>query len=237
MYTAQGRKERSETIQGYIPLVRRHALSLQVRLPASVELDDMIQAGMVGLLDAFDRFDAGQGASFATYVSQRVRGAMIDELRSRDWMPRSVRRGGREMDRAASAVANRLGRAPREREIAEEMGVSLAEYRKLANDVHHGFIGSYEENGDEFSEPSRVSDEVESSIDPFMASFASARREDLMEAIETLPEREKTLLGLYYQENLNLREIGVVLGVTESRVCQLHGQAVKRLRKAMPAQD
>ena len=122
MYTAQGKIDQHALIEQYMPMVRRHALSLQVRLPASVELDDLVQAGMLGLLDAMGRYDNSHGASFSTYANQRIRGAMIDELRSRDWMPRSVRRNARALDQAVRRLEQHLGRAPDEREIAQEMG-------------------------------------------------------------------------------------------------------------------
>lgn len=231
MYTAQGQLDREQTITGYMPMIRRSALALQVRLPRSVELDDLIQAGTVGLLDAFDRYESGQGATFATYAAQRVRGAMIDELRSRDWLPRRVRRAARELSVAIDRLEHRLGRAPREREIAAELDMSLADYQQLLADVNNGLVLSYQEEGTPEAEPSRPAVSVETGTDPFAATFDDARREDLMVAIDKLPERERTLLGLYYQEDLNLKEIGAVLGVTESRVSQLHSQAVARLRK------
>ncbi|WP_251978208.1 RNA polymerase sigma factor FliA [Salinicola avicenniae] len=227
MYTAQGKIDQQAMMEQYMPMVRRHALSLQVRLPASVELDDLIQAGMVGLLDAMGRYDNSHGASFSTYANQRVRGAMIDELRSRDWMPRSVRRNARALDQAVGRLEQRLGRAPEEREIAAEMGVSAEEYHQLLADANNGFLLAYDESDSE-NGVTAVADGGPPS--PFDALISDDNRTQLMAAIDALPEREKLLLGLYYQEELNLKEIGAVLGVSESRVCQLHSQAVSRLR-------
>lgn len=235
MYTAQGKIDRNQAVEQYLPLVRRHALSLQVRLPASVDLDDLIQAGMVGLLDAFNRFDAAQGASFATYASQRVKGTMIDELRSRDWLPRSVRRASREIDRAIQRLEHQMGRHPSDREIADELNMSMEHYYKVLHDVNNGFIEAFEESGTDDYAASVVSSDVVTSVNPLDALEAFGDREQLAEAIDELPEREKLLLGLYYQEDLNLKEIGAVLGVSESRVCQLHSQAVSRLRAMLTA--
>jgi len=235
MYTAQGTINRSQVIEQYLPMVRRQALTLRVRLPASVELDDLIQAGMVGLLDALDRFDSGQGASFATYASQRVRGAMIDELRSRDWLPRSVRRASRELNRAIQRLQHRLGRAPSEREIATELDMPMEEYHRLLYDVNNGFIEAFEESGTDETSASVVASDVPTAATPLEALMAFGEREELARAIEKLPEREKLLLALYYQEDLNLKEVGAVLGVGESRVCQLHSQAVARLRATLSA--
>lgn len=237
MYTAQGRIDQRELLDEYMPLVRRQALSMQVRLPASVELDDLIQAGMVGLLDAFRRFDAEQGATFSTYASQRIRGSMIDELRSRDWLPRSVRRSARDIDRAIWKLEQRDGRAPTEREVAEELGMDLGDYQQVLSDTNNGFLLTYEDASTDESEASRVSEHVETSADPHTLWLAGAERAELAVAIEALPEREKLMMALYYQEELNLKEIGSVMGVSESRVCQLHGQAVARLRTALVHHD
>jgi RNA polymerase sigma factor for flagellar operon FliA len=226
MYTAQGRIKQSELLTQYMPLVRRQALTLQVRLPASIELDDLIQAGMVGLLEALGRFDATQGATFATFASQRIRGAMVDELRTRDWLPRSVRRSARAVDSAVRHLEQQLGRAPEENEIARHLEMPLVEYQQLLNDTNSGQLLPFEELVAEGSEP--VSNELGDS--PFEQLLDGQQRQTLIDAIEALPEREKLLMALYYQEELNLKEVGAVLGVTESRVSQLHSQAVSRLR-------
>ncbi|MBT2774521.1 RNA polymerase sigma factor FliA [Halomonas sp. ISL-60] len=226
MYTAQGRIKQNELLTQYMPLVRRQALTLQVRLPASIELDDLIQAGMVGLLEALGRFDATQGATFATFASQRIRGAMVDELRTRDWLPRSVRRSARAVDSAVRQLEQLLGRVPEENEIAQHLEMPLSEYQQLLNDTNSGQLLPFEELVADGGEP--ISNELGNS--PFDQLLDGQQRQTLIDAIEALPEREKLLMALYYQEELNLKEVGAVLGVTESRVSQLHSQAVSRLR-------
>ncbi|MBK1703311.1 RNA polymerase sigma factor FliA [Halochromatium glycolicum] len=227
MYTAKGKIDQNELIAEYLPQVRRQALALQVKLPSSIELDDLIQAGTLGLLEALGRFDAGQGASFATFASQRIRGAMLDELRSRDWLPRSVRRHARELDEAVRQLEQRLGRAPDEHEIAAELKMDLADYHQLLNDTNNGQFLPFEEMVQEGVEPGAASRPA----DPEFAELVDQQqRSRLIAAIDALPEREKLLMALYYQEELNLKEIGAVLSVSESRVCQLHSQALSRLR-------
>ena len=226
MYTAQGRIKQGELLNQYMPLVRRQALTLQVRLPASIELDDLIQAGMVGLLEALGRFDATQGATFATFASQRIRGAMMDELRTRDWLPRSVRRSARAVDDAVRRLEQQLGRPPEEGEIARDLDMPLSEYQQLLNDTNSGQLLPFEEWVAEGGE----SVKEEATNLPFDQFLDQQQRQSLIDAIDALPEREKLLMALYYQEELNLKEVGAVLGVTESRVSQLHSQAISRLR-------
>ncbi len=229
MYTAQGKIDQGALVEQYLPVVRRQALALQVRLPAGIELDDLIQAGMMGLLDAMGRYDASAGATFTTFASQRIRGAMIDELRSRDWLPRSVRRNARALDASIRRLEQELGRPPEEREIAEDLEIGLETYHQLLGDTNNGHLLPFEELVAEGQEPSAE----EEGASPFLALLGGERRERLVAGIEALPEREKLLMALYYQEELNLKEIGAVLGVTESRVCQLHSQAIGRLRSRL----
>lgn len=214
-------------LSDYAQLVRRIAYHLKARLPDSVQLDDLIQSGMIGLLEAQENFDGSRGASFETFASIRIRGAMIDEVRRGDWTPRSVHRNGRKLDEAMRAAEIRHGRPPQDREVAEELGVSLEDYFLMLNDAVGHRLVSFEEtleNGSgETAEAAAGGD--------LSALFESAEfRERLADAIRTLPEREQLILSLYYDQELNLKEVGAVIGVGESRVSQLMSQATVRLR-------
>lgn len=234
MYTAQGTLDRNSAIERYGPMVRRLAMQLIARLPANVELDDLVQAGMIGLLDAMSRFESDRGAQFETFATQRVRGAMLDELRGSDWLPRSVRRNQRTIESAIHRAEQRLGRSPGEAEIAGELAIPLAEYQQLLDRAR----GAQLVHLDDFDDP----DSEERALERTLASKAAEPhevlgdlrfREALVAAIEKLPEREQLVMGMYYEQEMNLKEIGAVLGVTESRISQLHSQAVARLRTQM----
>jgi RNA polymerase sigma factor for flagellar operon FliA len=233
MYTATGTLDTHARITEFAPLVRRMARQLHARLPPSVQVDDIIQAGMIGLMDAANRFEEAQGNQFQTYASQRIRGAMLDELRENDWLPRATRKSLRKIESTIQKLEQRLGRAPTETEIAGELGMPLAEYQLQLQEAR-GYelvhLEDFTRDGDDDYLERHCADERE---DP-MARFQDARfRAALVAAIDILPPREKLLMGLYYEKDLNFKEIAAVLEVTESRVCQLHGQAIARLRGKM----
>jgi RNA polymerase sigma factor for flagellar operon FliA len=216
-------------VERFAPLVQRLARQMVVKLPASVELDDIVQAGMIGLMDAATRYRDDQGAQFETFATQRVRGAMLDELRRNDWAPRTVRRTQRQIDGAVHALEQELGRAPREREVANALGVDLAEYRAMLCEARGAQLVSFEALQE--YDDALISEQCAGSHEQPLARVEERRFcEALVAAIEALPERERQVMGLYYDDELNFREIAAVLGVTESRVCQVHGQAVARLR-------
>jgi RNA polymerase sigma factor FliA len=209
-------------------LVKRIAYHLAGRLPASVEVSDLIQAGMLGLLEAASNYTADRGASFETYAGIRIRGAMLDALRKLDWAPRSVHRKARAAAAAVRELEAEFGREARDSEIAERMGVSIEDYHRIAQDAASCRVASLDDsNGDEESLLGRVEDE---GADPFLDATDEGFRTALVNAIKELPERERLVMSMYYDDELNLKEIGAVLKVTESRVCQLHGQALVRLK-------
>src|SRR5690554_2315379 len=188
MYTAEGKINKHSIIEQYYPLVRRQAFNLKVKLPAGVDVDDLIQAGVEGLLSCVDRFDPDSGVAFSTYAHQRIRGAMIDELRSRDWLPRSVRRSGRELEQTIRRLEQQLGRIPEEREIATALGMELDDYHQLLLDTNNGLVLSYDEVvSDTPNAESNDSEEAE----PEAQIGAAQLKVLLMDAIDSLPEREK----------------------------------------------
>ena len=222
-----------DLVKQYAPLVKRIAYHLMVRLPASVEVDDLIQVGLIGLMDAIDRFDGSQGAQFESYATQRIRGAMLDDLRDADWLPRHIRQKSRQIEATISKLEQRLGRSPSEGEISKEMGLPLDDYQSMLGDVKGNQLLYYEDFTDEDSSDFLERYLVDNVSDPLSLLHDEGFRRGLIDAIEDLPEREKNLMGMYYEQDMNLKEIGAVMGVSESRVCQLHSQAVARLRAKM----
>lgn len=222
--------KKEEYVEKFAPLVKRIAYHLMTRLPASVQVDDLIQAGLIGLLDAADHYDGAQGAQFETYAVQRIRGAMLDELRQADWLPRTVRKNLRQIEATISKLEQQYGRAPNETELAKEMNVPLADYQQMLLDARGHQLLYYEDLQDsedsDFFERHHAADDG----NPLRILEDQGFRHVLIDAIKTLPERERQMMGMYYEQELNLREIGEVLGVSESRICQLHSQAVARLR-------
>ena len=230
MYKASGIKDKDQCLREYAPLVKRLAHQMMTKLPYSVQIDDIIQAGMMGLLDAASRYDEFHGAQFETYATQRIRGAMLDELREADWLPRSLRRDMRRIEASISRLQQKLGRSPNETEIAAELDVPLAEYQQMLQESRGAQLVYYEDFHEEGQEDFFERFEFDSDTDPMALLQDERFKVELVRAIEHLPERERMLMGMIYEQELNLREIGAVLGVSESRVSQLHSQAVARLR-------
>lgn len=230
LYQSTQSVSEADRVAQHMPLVRKIAYHLVSRLPASIEVDDLYQAGLIGLMEAARNFDPAAGVLFETFASQRIRGAMLDELREADWLPRQARRNMREIETAMGKLEHQLGRAPSEGEVSAALGVSLPEYQLMLGDARGHQLVHYEdfEENDENDELDQFA--ADHAANPAEIMQDDAFRKGLIQAIEDLPEREKILMALYYDEELNLKEIGAVLGVTESRVCQLHSQAIARLR-------
>lgn len=231
MYAAAQPAFQDDLVEQHAPLVKRIACHLINRLPANVQLEDLVQAGMIGLLEASRNYDIRQGASFETYAGIRIRGSMLDEIRKNDWAPRSVYRKSRMVAEAVREIENRVGRDARDDEIAQALAISLQEYYKILQDSSYHKVLSFEDMGiGEESLLDNLSDGAPGIVD-------GLQREDMKrivaEAIAGLPERERLVMALYYDEELNLREIGAVMGVSESRVSQIHSQAVIRLQARM----
>jgi len=211
-----------ELVLRHAVLVKRIAYHLAGRLPPSVDVDDLIQAGMLGLLEAAAHYSADRGASFETFAGIRIRGAMIDALRKLDWAPRSVHRRAREVAAAIREIEALSGEEAKDTQIAGRMGISLQEYHRIVQDAASCRLASLDDEV--------VGGAISDGIDPFRDAVDEDFRAALAAAINELPERERLVMSLYYSEELNLKEIGAILKVTESRVCQLHGQALTRLK-------
>ena len=228
-YVSAASPNLATVVADYADLVRKVALHLASRLPDVVQVDDLMQSGMIGLLEAAKRFDDTHGASFGTYAERRIRGAMIDELRRGDWIPRSVHRTARDVAEAIREIEQQTGREARDDEVAERLGMELSEYQSTLCDLAGQKLLSVESLMEDAPD-GRWLDGEGTKLTPEDVLLESDRRTTLGEAIESLPERERLVLALYYNEELNLKEIGAVLDVTESRVSQIRSQALLRLR-------
>ncbi len=237
MYTAKGQLDRNALIKQYQPLVRRLAHHMMAKLPPSVEVDDLIQVGLIGLADALTRYEASQGVQFETFATQRIRGAMLDELRENDWMSRGSRKSQKDIETAMRRVEHRLGHTPKESEIAAEMGISLVDYQTLLGKVRGTQLMYLEDMSRNNEDDDTYLDRhvADSASDPLNMLRDQKLREALVAAIKLLPEREQYIMSMYYEQDMNLKEIAAVLDVTESRICQLHSQSIARLRAKMRA--
>ncbi len=235
MYTVKGQLDRSAQIKQYQPLVRRLAHYMMAKLPASVEVDDLIQVGLIGLADALSRYEASQGVQFETFATQRIRGAMLDELRGNDWMSRGSRKSQKEIETTMRRLEHRLGRSPIESEIAAEMGMSLVDYQSLLGKVRGTQLVYLEDMARNGEDDDNFLDRhvADTEADPMNMLRDQRLRKSLVAAIKGLPEREQYIMSMYYEQDMNLKEIAAVLDVTESRICQLHSQSIARLRAKM----
>ncbi|TGC12178.1 RNA polymerase sigma factor FliA [Escherichia sp. E4385] len=211
-------------------LVRNEALKLQARLPVGVELDDLMQAGAIAVMNAIDQFDPSMGVKLKVFLAQRVRWAFIDELRESDWAPRRIRRKSREVSAAIARVEQRTGNAATEQDVAAELEVSLQDYQTILQETNSSLICSLDELMEDGAEGFELSEFQTDEANPLNDILRKNLMQKISEEIQHLPEREQFLLNLYYQQELNMKEIGLLLSVTETRVSQLHSQTIKRLR-------
>ena len=225
--------EKNKLISEYAPLIKFIAQKIAVRLPSNIELDDLISSGVIGLMDAIDKYDPTRDNKFKTYAEFRIRGAILDELRAQDWVPRSVRDKAKLLDRTTIELEASLGRSPEDEEISAKLNMTMDEFYDLVNQVRPVSVLSIDDSAT-FSNVDKKSimNLLEATVlnNPFSQLNVKSVKEIVTKAIEDLPERQRLVLSLYYYEDLNLKEIGKVLRVTESRVSQLHAQAVQRLR-------
>jgi RNA polymerase sigma factor for flagellar operon FliA len=233
IYTAEGLEDKTVVWSKYHYLVRQEALRLHKRLPASVELDDLIQAGSIGFLSAVESFDPKKGVTLSAWITQRVKWALLDELRESDWVPRRVRTHTREIVAIIQQIEQEKGGEATEAEIAERMGVSLQDFQQMLADNNASQMYSVDELQENYADSWETCDDENESLNPLNDAVRQNIIERITEHIQFIPEREQVLLQLYYLQDLNMKEIGLVLGITETRVSQLHSLAVKRLRSRM----
>lgn len=227
---------REQLIVQYLPLVKRVAARMVGTLPRSIRLDDLVSAGIVGLLSALDHFDPRLGVKFETFAMNRIRGSMVDSLRELDWVPRSIRKKARQLERAMDELAQRLGRLPQDQELADSMSVSIADYHQLLDEVNVAVLLSLDDSlpnshGGNASLADLATDSQSISGQERVEEHET--KSQMVRSLRLLPEQEKLVVALYYYEELTLKEIGDVLGLTESRVSQIHSKAMLKLRTSL----
>ena len=221
-YGSQLQVSVTDLVEEHLPLVKRIATHFTARLPPHIELDDLTQVGLIGLLKAIEDYKPDSGAVFTTYATIRIRGAILDELRSRDWLPRGVQKNLGKVSSAVAKVEQRVGRSARSEEVAAELGVSLAEYQSTLSELAYARVTSIED-----------SELLQGDFEPDKEVSEQLKKDAMAEAITQLPEKEQLVMSLYYADELNLKEIGLILNVSESRVSQIHGQAIARLQSKL----
>ncbi len=224
-------EEKQQLIEEYTVLIRFIAKKISIRLPANIDVEDLVSSGVIGLMDAIEKYDPTRDNKFKTYAEFRIRGSILDELRAQDWVPRSIRDKSKMLDRATSNLESELGRPPTDVEISERLGLTIKEFYNLVNQVRPVNVFSIDEVST-FSSVDRKSflNLLQGDSDPFFYLNVKSIKNVIKKLIEELPERQRIVLSLYYYERFNLKKIGAILGVTESRVSQLHTQAIKRLK-------
>lgn len=226
-------EQKNLIIAEYAPLIKFIAQKISMRLPANIELDDLISSGVIGLMDAIDKYDQTRDNKFKTYAEFRIRGAILDELRAQDWVPRSIRDKAKALERAATQLESDLGRIPEDQEVADYMEITIEEYYSLVNQAKPVSVLSIDEAASYSSVDKKSLLNIVDNLtgqNPFFQVSSKKIKKQIAKCIESLPERQRLVLSLYYYEDLNLKDIGKVLKVTESRVSQLHAQAVSRLK-------
>lgn len=229
MYAEAQKDQRDQRIVDNVALVKRIAYHMISRLPSAIQVEDLIQAGMIGLIEASKHYDPSQGASFETYAGIRVRGAMLDEVRHSDWSPRSLHRKMRELNEAVRDIENKTGRDARDHEVAEQLGIGLDEYHTILRDSANSKVFSLDQADDEGHALNLSNADKE----PFSALQKEGFQQALAQSISELPEREQMVMSLYYNDELNMKEIGQVLDISESRVCQIHNQSLGKIRQKL----
>lgn len=226
---------RNQVIMDYAPLIKYIAQKIAARLPSNIDLDDLFSAGVIGLMDAIDKYDPSRDNKFKTYAEFRIRGAILDELRNQDWVPRSVRETNKREERARYELEQRLGRPPTDKETAAQLEISLEEFHEKSGRTRVSMLSLEELGGVHSGDKKSLLECLENpnSKNPFTMLKAKGVRDIILKTVEELPEKQKLVLSLYYYEDLNLKEIGRILDVTESRVSQLHTQAVQKMRSKL----